>query len=306
MPRKLYWQNSSDFHNAAISNTMSRNRFKNILSVLHLSDNMDLDKQDKITKIRPFYYKIVKSCIENRPNSSDHSADESMLSYYGRSNSKQLMEINLVQSRYNIWVLAELLGYVVYTDPYQGAKNGMSTRTSEQTLGLGVTVVLSLLDTLPKETCYRVFMDNVFRSFRLLEFLAANNIRGSGTMRENRLGDCTISKKKAIDKFEHEAMNYRTSAQHNLTVVAWKDNKTVYVASNRDAVEPLPQVQQRKKQKQAKVAISQLFLINQYNKGMEGVDQADQNIATYWIAVKAKKWWWAFFACIQDMILQYV
>ena len=149
-------------------------------------------------------------------------------------------------------------------------------------------------------------MDNFFRSFRLLEFLVANNIRASGTMRENRLGDCTISKKKAIDKFEHEAMNYRTSAQHNLTVVAWKDNKTVYVASNRDVVEPLPQVQQRKKQKQAKVAISQLFLINQYNKGMEGVDQADQNIATYWIAVKAKKWWRAFFACIQDMILQYV
>ena len=276
---------------------MSRNRFKNILPVLHLSD--------KITKIIPFYYKIVKSCIENRPNSLDLSADESMLSYYGRSNSKQLMEINLVQSRYKIWVFAELLGYVVYTDPYQGAKNGMSTGTSEQTLGLGETVVLSLLDALPKETCYRVFMDNFFRSFRLLEFLAANNIRASGTIWENRLGDCTISKKKAI-KFEHEAMDYRTSAQHNLNVVAWKDNKTVYVASNHNAVEPSPQVQQRKKQKQAKVAISQLFLINQYNKGMEGVDQTDQNIATYWIAVKAKKWWRAFFACIQDMILQNV
>ena len=105
---------------------------------------MGLDKQDKITKIIPFYYKIAKSCIENGPNSLDLSADESVLSYYGRSNSKQLMEINLVQSRYKIWVFAELLGYVVYTDPYQGAKNGMSTRTSEQTLGLGETVVLSL------------------------------------------------------------------------------------------------------------------------------------------------------------------
>ena len=53
--RKLYWENSSDVHNAAISNTMSHNCFEEILSVLHLSDNMNLDKQDKMYKIRPFY-----------------------------------------------------------------------------------------------------------------------------------------------------------------------------------------------------------------------------------------------------------
>ena len=39
---------------------------------------------------------------------------------------------------------------------------------------------------------------------------------------------------------------------------------------------------------------------------MEGVDQADQNIATYWIAIKIKTWWWAFFPWIPDMVLQNV
>ena len=67
---------------------------------------------------------------------------------------------------------------------------------------LGETVVFSVLKALPKETCYRVFMNNFFTSFRLVEVLATNNIRASGTMRENGLGDCTISKKKAIDKFD--------------------------------------------------------------------------------------------------------
>ena len=88
--RKLYQENSSDIHNAAMSNAISRNRFEEILLlILHLSDNINLDKQDKMTKIRPFNDMITKRCIENRPNSPDISADESMLPHYGRNNSKQ-------------------------------------------------------------------------------------------------------------------------------------------------------------------------------------------------------------------------
>ena len=78
----------------------------------------------------------------------------------------------------------------------------MSTRASEKTWRLGGTVALSLHDVLSKEMRYRVFTDNFFTFFRLLEFLATNNVSASGTMRENRLGDCMISKKKVIDMFE--------------------------------------------------------------------------------------------------------
>ena len=44
--RKLYQENSSDVHNAAMSNAMSCNCFEEILPVLHFSDNMNPDKQD--------------------------------------------------------------------------------------------------------------------------------------------------------------------------------------------------------------------------------------------------------------------
>ena len=89
-----------------------------------------------------------------------------------------------------------------------------------------------------------------------------------------------------------------------LSCVAWKYNKSVYVALNSNTVEPLSQVQRWNRQKQAMVAISQSFLINQYNKRMVGVHRADQNIATRQIAIKTKKWWWAFFAWNPDMVFQ--
>ena len=37
---------------------------------------------------------------------------------------------------------------------------------------------------------------------------------------------------------------------------------------------------------------------------MVGVHRADQNIATHQIAIKTKKWWWAFFTWNPDMVFQ--
>ena len=107
--RKLYWENTADVHNSAMADAMSRNRFEEILSVLHLSDNINLDKNDKMAKVRPFYDMIVKRCIQNRPNSPDLSVDESMLPYYGRNNSKQRMQNKPVRTGYKMWVLLNLL-----------------------------------------------------------------------------------------------------------------------------------------------------------------------------------------------------
>ena len=53
-PRKIYWENSSDVLNTAVFDAMSRNCFKKLLSVLHLSDNMKLDTSDKLAKVSSF------------------------------------------------------------------------------------------------------------------------------------------------------------------------------------------------------------------------------------------------------------
>ena len=71
-----------------------------------------------------------------------------MLPYYGKNNSKELIQNKPVRSRFEMWVLVELLGYVVNIDPYQGAKCGNTTR-ADKTCALGETIVLSLLDVLP-------------------------------------------------------------------------------------------------------------------------------------------------------------
>ena len=72
-----------------MSNAMSRNCFEELLSALHLSDNMKLDKSVKLAEVRPFYDLIVHRFVGLRPNSEDLSVHESILPYYSRNNKKQ-------------------------------------------------------------------------------------------------------------------------------------------------------------------------------------------------------------------------
>ena len=89
---KLYWEQKADVHCAAMSSAMSRNRFELLKSVFHLCDNKNLDLSDKMAKIRPFYDKINKRCLQYHPNCDDLSVDESMIPYYGRNSSKQCLQ----------------------------------------------------------------------------------------------------------------------------------------------------------------------------------------------------------------------
>ena len=49
----LYWRKESDVHNEAISDTMTKTRFQEMMRYLHVSDNAKLDAKDKLSKVRP-------------------------------------------------------------------------------------------------------------------------------------------------------------------------------------------------------------------------------------------------------------
>ena len=72
-------------------------------------------------------------------------------------------------------------------------------------------MVLSLLDVLPAGVSYRVFYDNFFTSFRLLQHLGSNNIRASNTVNQNRLKDYPVMKKKEFEKSERGFSDQRTT-----------------------------------------------------------------------------------------------
>ena len=121
----------------------------------------------------------------------------------------------------------------------------------------------------------------------------------------NRLGNaCNIPRKAAIDKQKRGSSEQRTAQDNTVTVVGWKDNKVVYLVSNCEKKTPQTKVERYCRDSKAKILVPQPNPIRKYNKAMGGVDRADQNISTYRIGIRSKKWWWPLFAWIPDMVMQ--
>ncbi|KAG8234777.1 hypothetical protein J437_LFUL006609 [Ladona fulva] len=126
-------------------------------------------------------------------------------------------------------------------------------------------------------------------SFALLDELREKGIRATGTIRENRIGKCTLMSAKELEKFPRGYNDYRFESNNEIFIVRWKDNKCVAVATNIDTLEPTVQVMRWCKEKSAKAYVPQPDLINNYNKYMGGVDMYDWLLEKHAIAIKGIK-----------------
>jgi len=147
-------------------------------------------------------------------------------------------------------------------------------------------------------------VDNFFTSLRLLHFLHDNNIKAKGVIRSNKLSKCPIKAPKSLEKKERGLFDQRSDSSGKLTVVGWNDNRSVYVTSNAVGTNPTASVSRSYRKSNSRISVSHPYMIKMYNRRMGGVDRCDQNISTYRISIRSKKWWWALFAWIPDTVMQ--
>jgi len=92
-----------------------------------------------------------------------------------------------VKFGYKFWVLASTTGFPFHILLYTG-KDSASTESD----CLGSRVVKQLISIVEDPACHTVTFDNFFTSVQLLEELKESQFRACGTVRENRLRQCTI------------------------------------------------------------------------------------------------------------------
>ena len=212
LPRRyMYWEIQDDVHNVAVSNAMRRNRFIQIMKYFHLSNNDDMDVNDKFCKLRPYYTKLNKSFLENCPWSECLNVDESMCPYYAHHGAKMYIRGKPIRFGFKNWCLNLSSGYLVQFDTYGGASARNNFNNYRQEFGLGGSIVLGLCEVLPRlQNCsFRLFFDNYFTSFSLVKALAERNIFITGTLRNNRLGNCPLLPVKEMEKKERGFYDHR-------------------------------------------------------------------------------------------------
>ena len=209
-----------------------------------------------------------------------------MVPYFGCHGYKQYMRNKPVKSGYKFWVAATPLGYAIQFYPYAGKDENYDSN-----LGLGGSVVATLVEKLPSQVGpnYHVIMDNFFTSPNLLSILNAKDIAATGTVRINRVEITSLRLVKEMEKLERGASDVVTDKNCNLTLVPWKDNKVVTVASTFFGKMPVRKAHRYVKAQNGWPEIDQPQSIFLYNKGMRGVDCLDQNISSYMVGYRSKK-----------------
>ena len=99
-----------------------------------------------------------------------------------------------------------------------------------------------------------------------------------------------------MEKLRRGAPDVVTYENSNLTLVWWKDNKVITVASLIVGKIPLEKAHCSAQNGRAEINQPQSFFL--YDKGIGGVDRLDQNISSYVIGHRSKKWWSVFRFCL--------
>ncbi|GBP67182.1 PiggyBac transposable element-derived protein 3 [Eumeta japonica] len=179
---RMYWDQSIDTHHSGVATCMTPNRFEELLRFFHACDNSSLPPDDKFGKVRPLWDMMNERWLKFFPGDKHLSIDESMVPYFGKHGTKQHIHGKPIRFGYKIWSLCTRLGYLIYGEPYQGAKTG----NTNPNLGVGGSVVTNLISKLPTAAHYSFYTDNFFTSLRLLDDVSQMGHDITGTLRANR------------------------------------------------------------------------------------------------------------------------
>lgn len=283
----MYWRASTKM--PLISNVMSRDRFLQLRNSLHVVDSdtppvpqTDHSPSNPLWKVQPIIDRVRDDCYKLERLCGYYSIDEQMIPFTGRCPLRQVVKNKPRPTGLKNFVATTSDGLMVDFEIYKGA-NTMFGNTS---LGLGPSVVLHLTKTIPPGSC--VYHDRYFTTVPLVEEMNRRNLHSTGTIMMNRVPNrAAIKFKKDRAMFRGESHQF---VRDPVSLVKWKDNKSVLMVSNCTGADQTDFVKRWDKQTKSYKDITAPRIITNYNNHMGGVDVLDQMMEYYRAFIKTKKW----------------
>lgn len=284
---RLFWDKTLYIH--LFRETMSRDRFFQLRNNLHCVNNLDIpvNCEDKLYKVRPLYDAIRNRCTELHLE-ENLCIDEQIVPFRGHLSIKQYVKGKPTPWGVKIFVLCGRSGMAYDFVIYQGASTGLNLENLK-TFGLGATVILHLSERI-QEDGHKLYFDNYFSSFQLLQVLRHKNIYSAGTVRVNRFSKPPILDDKQLKRTGRGSYDEVTTEKGDVVLVKWMDNRSVVLASNFVGVGQQDVVSRWDKSEKKYVNVTRPEIVKLYNHSMGGVDLLDQMIGLYRIYIRSRKW----------------
>ena len=177
-----FWSTDPILSHPWFPSIMSRDRFLQILSYLHLNNNNNNAGNDKLFKVRPFLNHLVGQCKRQYKPQREVSVDEQMIGTKCRIGFRQYLPLKPTKWGIKVWVMADSVsGYCCNLQIYTGKEGNDGER------GLANRVVKDLLDGY-QGLGHHLYVDNFYTSPKLFKDLLETGTLACGTVRSNRRG----------------------------------------------------------------------------------------------------------------------
>ena len=93
------------------------------MRILHFKDSLQIDLDDKYSKLRPLISSLPKKFMLHFVPSQHISHDEAMVEYFGKHSCKQAIRNKPIRFGCKVWCQNNPSGYLVSFDPYQLKQN---------------------------------------------------------------------------------------------------------------------------------------------------------------------------------------
>jgi DNA excision repair protein ERCC-6 len=253
---RLYWSQDEDLGLEIVKKAMSRNKYKKLKSMIRFQDNdlVNENKYDRGFKIRPLMEMINFAFQQFGIFEEFLTVDEMIVKYYGHNSLKQFIRGKPIMFGYKLWALCGTSGYCFSFSLHCGKAPSNNERGD---LLLGSKVVLNIVYFVEHPNSHSVFSDNAFKNRDILIHLRFLGYRATGTIRENRTGDCPLKSSKEIKMQDRGTFDCQYDRNGDVLFVRWNDNKCVTMGANFDTIDPLVAVTRRNRGMNQTVGISQ-------------------------------------------------
>ena len=149
-----------------------------------------------------------------------------MVGFKGRSILKQYIPANPTKWGIKLWGRCRSTGFLYDFDVYQGKGTGIDGDNVEA-CGPGGNVVLQLCKSINSGHNYKIFTDNYFSNFRIVEELMKQGFHYICTIRGNRLHGAPLVSETNLKKQGRGSISSVYKKNSKIVLVRWFDNKSV-------------------------------------------------------------------------------
>lgn len=281
-----YWTKDLVIETPFFRQVMSRDRYLAILSTLHFCNNNNVDKNDRLFKIRIIVDHFRKMFREGMYPFENVALDESLILFKGRLSFRQYIPSKRHRFGIKFFVVADCeTGYILDFLIYTGAPNDM--KVFDEDLKKGGNIVMTLLEPYFNKG-HTLYIDNWYTSPILAYTLFDKKTNVCGTVKPTRLYMPTFPKNIDVGDVKYFSTD-------RLLTLRWQDKKEVTMLTSCHTADKKKRVNKRG------IEVEKPECIFDYNQYMGAIDRSDMLLSSTESVRKTTKWYKKIFFHLLDV-----